>query len=151
MLTTGNKSEMSVGYATLYGDMAGGFAVIKDVPKMLVYELSAYRNTLSQVIPQQIFAKAPTAELKPNQTDQDSLPPYALLDAILHEYVKEDKSPKQIAAMGFDPAMVDEVIAMVDRNEYKRRQAAPGVKITLRAFGKDRRLPITNWYRDKLT
>ena len=150
VLTTGNKSEMSVGYATLYGDMAGGFAVIKDVPKMLVYELSAYRNTLSLVIPQRIFDKAPTAELRPNQTDQDSLPPYDVLDAILHEYVEEDKSPRQIVSMGYDPATVDDVIAMVDRNEYKRRQAAPGVKITLRAFGKDRRLPITNGYHDRL-
>jgi len=150
VLTTGNKSEMAVGYATLYGDMAGGFAVIKDVPKMLVYACCAYRNTVSHVIPQRIFDKAPTAELKPNQTDQDTLPPYELLDAILHEYVEEDKSPAQIAEMGYSPAVVNEVVAMVDRSEYKRRQAAPGVKITPLAFGRDRRLPITNRFRDRV-
>jgi NAD+ synthase (glutamine-hydrolysing) len=130
VLTTGNKSEMSVGYATLYGDMAGGFAVIKDVPKM------------------RVFDKAPTAELRPNQRDEDSLPPYSVLDAILHEYIEEDKSPAEIVAMGYDAATVRDVARMVDRSEYKRRQAAPGVKITPRAFGKDRRLPITNRYRD---
>jgi NAD+ synthase (glutamine-hydrolysing) len=151
VLTTGNKSEMAVGYATLYGDMAGGFAVIKDVPKMLVYACCAYRNTVSHVVPQRVFDKAPTAELKPNQTDQDSLPPYDVLDGILHEYVEEDKSPAQIAEMGYSPAVVNEVIAMVDRNEYKRRQAAPGVKITPLAFGRDRRLPITNQFRDRVS
>lgn len=150
VLTTGNKSEMSVGYATLYGDMAGGFAVIKDVPKMLVYELCAFRNTIEKVIPQRVFDKAPTAELRPNQKDEDSLPPYALLDAILKEYVEEDKSPAQITQMGYDAVTVNEVVAMVDRNEYKRRQAAPGVKITPRAFGKDRRLPITNRFKDRV-
>ena len=148
VLTTGNKSEMSVGYCTLYGDMAGGFAVIKDVPKMLVYALSRYRNAQGPAIPQRTLDKAPTAELRPNQKDEDSLPPYSLLDGILHEYVEEGKSLAQIAAQGYDPATVKEVIAMVDRSEYKRRQAAPGVKITHLAFGKDRRLPITNRYRD---
>lgn len=148
VLTTGNKSEMSVGYCTLYGDMAGGFAVIKDVPKMLVYALSRYRNTLGEAIPQRTLDKAPTAELRPNQKDEDSLPPYALLDGILREYVEEGKSAAQIAALGYDPATVQEVIAMVDRSEYKRRQAPPGVKITHLAFGKDRRQPITNRYRD---
>jgi NAD+ synthase (glutamine-hydrolysing) len=148
VLTTGNKSEMSVGYATLYGDMAGGFAVIKDVPKTLVYKLSAFRNSRGAVIPQRIFDKAPTAELRHNQKDEDSLPPYAILDAILHEYIEEDKSPADIVTMGYDAATVRDVVRMVDRNEYKRRQAAPGVKITPRAFGKDRRLPITNRYRD---
>jgi len=148
VLTTGNKSEMSVGYATLYGDMAGGFAVIKDVPKMLVYQLAAHRNHRGQVMPQRVFDKAPTAELRPNQRDEDSLPPYAVLDPILHEYVEEDRSPAEIVAMGFDAAVVRDVVRMVDQNEYKRRQAAPGVKITPRAFGKDRRLPITNRYRD---
>ncbi|NLS76969.1 MAG: NAD+ synthase [Chloroflexi bacterium] len=148
VLTTGNKSEMSVGYCTLYGDMAGGFAVIKDVPKMLVYALSRYRNTVGEAIPQRTLERAPTAELRPNQKDEDSLPPYALLDGILREYVEEGKSAAQIAALGYDPTTVQEVIAMVDRSEYKRRQAPPGVKITHLAFGKDRRQPITNRYRD---
>jgi NAD+ synthase (glutamine-hydrolysing) len=146
VLTTGNKSEMSVGYATLYGDMAGGFAVIKDVPKMLVYELAreANRRSFPPAIPQRILEKAPTAELRPDQTDQDTLPPYALLDDILHAYVEEDRSLDEIVALGFDPEIVVTVARMVDRAEYKRRQAAPGVRITPRAFGKDRRLPITN-------
>ncbi len=150
VLTTGNKSEMSVGYATLYGDMAGGFAAIKDVPKDLVYALSRYVNEREgrEVIPQRIFDKAPTAELRPNQTDQDTLPPYPVLDGILHAYVEEDRSLEQIVALGYDRATVAEVIRMVDRSEYKRRQAPPGIKITPRAFGKDRRLPITNWYRE---
>jgi NAD+ synthase (glutamine-hydrolysing) len=150
VLTTGNKSEMSVGYATLYGDMAGGFAVVKDVPKMLVYDLARYVNERGgrPVIPQRILDKAPTAELRPNQTDQDSLPPYALLDGILHAYVEEDRGQEEIVALGFEPAVVAEVIRMVDRAEYKRRQAPPGVRITPRAFGKDRRLPITNRYRE---
>jgi NAD+ synthase (glutamine-hydrolysing) len=150
VLTTGNKSEMSVGYATLYGDMAGGYAVIKDVPKDLVYKLSAYVNRREgrTVVPQRIFDKAPTAELRPNQTDQDSLPPYPVLDGILHAYVEEDCSLEEIVALGFDRDTIAEVLRMVDRAEYKRRQAPPGVKITPRAFGKDRRLPITNWYRE---
>jgi NAD+ synthase (glutamine-hydrolysing) len=151
VLTTGNKSEMSVGYATLYGDMAGGFAVIKDVPKMLVYELAAHVNSRAgrPLIPQRVLEKAPTAELRPNQKDEDSLPPYALLDSILQAYVQEDRGQEEIVALGFDPDIVAEVIRMVDRSEYKRRQAPPGVRITPRAFGKDRRLPITNRYRDR--
>ncbi len=148
VLTTGNKSEMAVGYATLYGDMAGGFAVIKDVPKTLVYELAVYRNqALAPVIPERVLAKAPSAELRPNQKDSDSLPEYAELDPILHAYVEEDRGFHEIVAMGFDEATVRRTIGMVDRNEYKRRQAPPGVRITARAFGKDRRLPITNKYQ----
>jgi NAD+ synthase (glutamine-hydrolysing) len=150
VLTTGNKSEMSVGYATLYGDMAGGYAVIKDVPKDLVYKLAAYVNEREgrAVVPQRIFDKAPTAELRPNQTDQDSLPPYPVLDGILHAYVEEDRSLDEIVALGFDRDTVIDVTRMVDRAEYKRRQAPPGVKITPRAFGRDRRPPITNKYRE---
>jgi NAD+ synthase (glutamine-hydrolysing) len=150
VLTTGNKSEMSVGYATLYGDMAGGYAVIKDVPKDLVYQLCAYVNQREgqKVVPQRVFDKAPTAELRPNQTDQDSLPPYPVLDGILQAYVEQDRSLDEIVALGHDRATVVEVIRMVDRAEYKRRQAAPGVRITPRAFGKDRRLPITNRYHE---
>lgn len=149
VLTTGNKSEMSVGYATLYGDMAGGFAVIKDVLKMLVYELARHRNARDRrpVIPQRVFDRAPTAELKPNQTDQDTLPPYESLDGILQAYVEEDRSTEEIIGMGYDRKTVERVIAMVDRSEYKRRQSPIGIKITPRAFGKDRRVPITNRYR----
>ncbi|MFZ3090548.1 MAG: NAD+ synthase [Nitrospirota bacterium] len=147
VLTTGNKSEMSVGYATLYGDMAGGFAVIKDVPKTMVYKLSEYRNNTVDVIPERIIKKEPTAELRPGQRDTDSLPPYAILDPILQAYVEEDKAFSDIVAMGFDKATVKRVIDMVDRSEYKRRQAPPGIKITPKAFGKDRRMPITNWYK----
>ena len=150
VLTTGNKSEFATGYATLYGDMAGGFAVIKDVPKTLVYHLARYRNehgSPRNVIPQSVIEKAPSAELKPDQTDQDTLPPYDLLDQILQSYVEEDRSYADIVDMGFDSETVLRVIAMVDRNEYKRRQAPPGVKITPRAFGRDRRLPIVNRYR----
>ncbi|HEX6132972.1 MAG TPA: NAD+ synthase [Longimicrobiales bacterium] len=143
LLTTGNKSELATGYATLYGDMAGGFAVLKDVPKTLVYELSRWRNERSDVIPASSIEKPPSAELRPDQTDQDSLPPYPVLDAILERYVEQDWSVPEIVAEGHDEALVRRVIAMVDRSEYKRRQAAPGVKITPRAFGKDRRLPIT--------
>ena len=147
VLTTGNKSEMSVGYATLYGDMAGGFAVIKDVPKTLVYQLARYRNEGGEVIPQRVLVKAPSAELRPDQRDTDSLPPYDVLDPVLKAYVEEDRSPTEIVTMGFDAELVRRVIHMVDRNEYKRRQGPPGVKITPRAFGKDRRLPITNRFR----
>jgi NAD+ synthase (glutamine-hydrolysing) len=149
VLTTGNKSEMSVGYATLYGDMAGGFAVIKDVPKLLVYELARWRNEREDlpVIPERVLTRPPTAELRPDQKDSDSLPPYEILDPILLAYVEEDRSLDEIVAMGFDRGLVGEVIRMVDLNEYKRRQAPPGVKITARAFGKDRRLPITNHFR----
>jgi NAD+ synthase (glutamine-hydrolysing) len=151
VLTTGNKSEMSVGYATLYGDMAGGYAVIKDVPKDLVYKLSAYVNQRAgrEIVPQRTFDKAPTAELRPNQTDQDSLPPYSVLDGILHAYVEQDCSLNEIVALGYARETAIDVIRMVDRAEYKRRQAAPGVRITPRAFGKDRRLPITNRYREE--
>ena len=149
VLTTGNKSEIGVGYSTLYGDTAGGFAVIKDVPKMLVYELSRYRNEVAgcDMIPQRVLDKAPSAELRPNQKDSDSLPEYPVLDPILHAYVEDSCGPAEIAACGSDPATVHRVIRMVDRNEYKRRQSPPGVKITPRAFGKDWRLPITNRYR----
>jgi len=147
VLTTGNKSEMSVGYATLYGDMAGGFAVIKDVPKTLVYDLARWRNRQEVIIPEGVLARAPTAELRPGQKDTDTLPPYEILDPILKLYVEEDTSPADIVAAGYPADVVQRVVAMVDRNEYKRRQAPPGVKITPKAFGKDRRLPITNWYR----
>jgi NAD+ synthase (glutamine-hydrolysing) len=147
VLTTGNKSEMSVGYATLYGDMAGGFAVIKDVPKTLVYDLCRYRNGISTVIPENVLVKEPTAELKPNQKDSDSLPVYGTLDPILKAYVEEDRSMEAIIASGLDSAVVEAVVRMVDRSEYKRRQAPPGIKITPKAFGKDRRMPITNKYR----
>ncbi len=147
VLTTGNKSEMSTGYATLYGDMAGGLAVIKDVPKTLVYKLSRYRNSICQVIPERVFTKAPTAELKPNQKDQDTLPPYETLDAILKAYVEEDKDLAKIISLGFDQEIVNKTIGMVDKNEYKRRQSPPGIKITPKAFGRDRRMPITNKYR----
>jgi NAD+ synthase (glutamine-hydrolysing) len=151
VLTTGNKSEMGVGYCTLYGDMAGGFGVIKDVPKTLVYELAAYRNLSgpTPVIPCRVMEKAPSAELRPNQKDTDSLPPYNTLDPVLQAYVEEDQSMEAIVSRGFDPQMVAEVIRKVDLNEYKRRQASPGIKITPRAFGRDRRLPITNRYRMK--
>jgi NAD+ synthase (glutamine-hydrolysing) len=151
VLTTGNKSEVGVGYCTLYGDMAGGFAVIKDVPKTLVYELSRYRNSIGPqaVIPSRVLEKPPSAELRPDQKDTDSLPPYEMLDPILQAYVEEDQNRETLVARGFDRKMVEEVIRMVDLNEYKRRQASPGVKITPRAFGRDRRLPITNQYRRK--
>ena len=149
VLTTGNKSEMAMGYATLYGDMAGGFAVIKDVPKTLVYDLCRYRNGLQtgDVVPQSVLDKPPTAELRPNQKDEDSLPPYPILDPILQAYVEEDRSYEEMIGMGFEEARVKQVISAVDRAEYKRRQAPPGVKITPRAFGRDRRLPIVNRYK----
>jgi NAD+ synthase (glutamine-hydrolysing) len=150
VLTTGNKSEMSVGYCTLYGDMAGGYAVLKDVPKTLVYELVKFINKKEgkAIIPKNVFVKPPSAELRPNQKDEDSLPPYPVLDPILQAYVEEDKGVEDIAKMGFKESMIKEVIQMVDRNEYKRRQSPPGVKITHRALGKDRRLPVTNKYRN---
>ncbi len=150
VLTTGNKSETAVGYATLYGDMAGGFAVLKDVPKTLVYRLAAYRNARAEgmpPIPESTIQRAPSAELAAGQTDQDTLPPYDLLDEIIEAYVVRDESLEEIVARGLDRATVQRVIAMIDGNEYKRRQAAPGVRITPKAFGKDRRLPITNRYR----
>ncbi len=150
VLTTGNKSEMSVGYCTLYGDMAGGYAVLKDVPKTLVYELAKFRNKKEgkEIIPRRVFTKPPSAELRPDQKDEDSLPPYPVLDPILQAYVEEDKGVEEIAKMGFKEDLVKNVINMVDRNEYKRRQSPPGVKITHRALGKDRRLPVTNKYRN---
>lgn len=147
VLTTGNKSETAVGYSTLYGDMAGGFAPIKDVLKTMVYRLGAWRNRQSPVIPQRVFDRPPSAELRPDQTDQDSLPPYEVLDAILHGYVEEDRSVEELIATGFDRATVERVARLVILNEYKRRQAAPGVRITPRAFGRDRRYPITSGFR----
>ena len=146
VLTTGNKSEMSVGYATLYGDMAGGFAVIKDVPKQLVYELVRRRNQRAgrELVPASVLERAPSAELRPDQRDEDSLPPYELLDRILESYVERDEGREEMIAAGMPAETVDEVIRLVDRAEYKRRQAAPGIRITPKAFGKDRRLPITN-------
>jgi NAD+ synthase (glutamine-hydrolysing) len=149
VLSTGNKSEVSTGYATLYGDMAGGFAVLKDVPKTLVYDLSRWRNRNSEVIPQEVIDRPPTAELRANQLDSDSLPPYEVLDPILQAYVEGDRSPEEIVANGFPADVVQRVVEMVDRAEYKRRQAPPGVKITRRAFGRDRRPPITNRYRPR--
>jgi len=151
VLTTGNKSEYSVGYTTLYGDMAGGFAVIKDVPKTLVYEVTRKVNELAgrEVVPASVFERAPSAELRPNQTDQDTLPPYAALDAILEGYVEEDRGVKDLVAHGHAEDTVRRVLAMVNRNEYKRRQAPIGVKITPRAFGRDWRLPIVNRFRER--
>ena len=146
VLSTGNKSEVAVGYCTLYGDMAGGFDVLKDVPKTLVYRLSEYRNSLSPVIPRRVIERPPSAELAPDQKDSDSLPPYEVLDAILQMYVEEDRCAEEIVAAGYDSATVDRVIRLVNMNEYKRRQAAPGVRITRRAFGRDRRYPITSGY-----
>jgi NAD+ synthase (glutamine-hydrolysing) len=152
VLATGNKSEYAVGYATLYGDMAGGFAPIKDVPKTLVYELARWRNAVGAAdpppIPPRVLDKAPSAELRPDQKDTDTLPPYEVLDPIVEAYVQDDRAPEDIIAeRGLDPRLVDRVVEMIDRAEYKRRQAAPGIKITPKAFGRDRRLPITNRYR----
>jgi NAD+ synthase (glutamine-hydrolysing) len=150
VLATGNKSEMAVGYSTLYGDMAGGFAPIKDVLKTRVYELARWRNAQGPgdgPIPAAILDKAPSAELRPDQKDTDSLPPYDVLDPILEAYVEDERSPEDLEAAGYDRQVVERVVRMVDRSEYKRRQAPPGVKITPKAFGRDRRLPITNGYR----
>jgi NAD+ synthase (glutamine-hydrolysing) len=153
VLATGNKSEYAVGYSTLYGDMAGGFAPIKDVPKLLVYELARRRNERAILdgreppIPERVLTKAPSAELRPGQRDEDSLPPYPVLDPILELYVERDLGIDEIVAAGHDRGVVERVVRMVDRAEYKRRQAAPGVKITPKAFGRDRRMPITNAYR----
>ncbi|HEX5392882.1 MAG TPA: NAD+ synthase [Rhodocyclaceae bacterium] len=149
VLTTGNKSEMAVGYATLYGDMAGGFAVIKDVFKTFVYRLCEYRNSVSPVIPENIITRPPSAELKPDQTDQDSLPPYEVLDAIILGYMEQDLSPRQIIAQGYDEATVRRVVGMLKRNEYKRRQSPVGIRISRRGFGKDWRYPITSRYPDE--
>ena len=147
LLTTGNKSEMAVGYATLYGDMAGGFSVLKDVPKTMVYRLARYRNSLGEVIPERVITRAPSAELRHNQTDQDALPPYEVLDAIMECYVEHDMCPVEIMAQGFDEKDVRQVVKLIDRNEFKRRQAPVGVRVTPRGFGKDRRYPITSKYR----
>jgi NAD+ synthase (glutamine-hydrolysing) len=144
VLTTGNKSEMATGYATLYGDMAGGFAVLKDVEKTLVYRLARWRNRSAVLIPENILEKPPSAELAPGQVDADSLPPYDVLDPIIEGYVEGDRSVTELEAEGFDPAVVRRVARLVDRSEYKRRQAPPGVRVSPKAFGKDRRLPITN-------
>jgi NAD+ synthase (glutamine-hydrolysing) len=147
VLATGNKSEMAAGYATLYGDMVGGYAVLKDVLKTTVYRLAEWRNQQSEVIPLSTIKKPPSAELRPDQKDSDSLPIYEVLDPILALYIEEDQSVEDIIAAGHDPDVVRKVVRLVDRNEYKRRQSAPGVKITTKAFGRDRRLPITNGYR----
>ncbi len=147
VLNTGNKSETSTGYCTLYGDMAGGFSVLKDIPKTLAYKLVNWRNKKKSVIPQSIIDRVPTAELKPDQKDQDTLPSYEVLDPIMNAYVEENKNVRQIVAKGFDKATVSKVVSLIDRSEYKRRQSAPGTRITHRAFGKDWRLPITNHYK----
>jgi len=147
VLTTANKSETSVGYSTLYGDLAGGLAPIKDVPKTLVYDLCRHRNGMSPVIPEDIIVRPPSAELRPDQKDSDSLPDYDVLDRILKLYVEEDQGPAQIVEAGEDPGTVAEIVAMVDRAEYKRRQSPPGLRITTKGFGRDRRMPITNQYR----
>jgi NAD+ synthetase len=149
VLTTGNKSEMAVGYATLYGDMAGGFAVIKDVFKTFVYRLAHYRNTLCEVIPENIITRPPSAELKPDQTDQDTLPPYEVLDAIIKAYMERDESPREIVAKGYAEADVRRVVGMLKRNEYKRRQSPVGIRVSRRGFGKDWRYPITSRYSDE--
>jgi NAD+ synthase (glutamine-hydrolysing) len=148
VLTTGNKSEMAVGYATLYGDMAGGFGVLKDISKTLVYRLCEYRNSLGRVIPERIITRAPSAELRDDQTDQDSLPPYDQLDAILEAYVERDESPAQIIAAGLPPEAVQKVVKLIKISEYKRRQSAVGIRITPRGFGKDWRYPITSSWRE---
>jgi NAD+ synthetase len=149
VVTTGNKSEMATGYCTLYGDMAGGFAVIKDIVKTLVYRISNWRNTQGRVIPQRVIDRAPSAELRHDQTDQDTLPPYEVLDAVVERYMERDMSPEQIAGMGYDLAAVRQVVRLIQLNEYKRRQAPPGVRITPRGFGKDWRYPITSGFRPK--
>jgi NAD+ synthetase len=148
VLTTGNKSEMAVGYATLYGDMAGGFAVIKDILKTLVYRLCRYRNGIKHVIPERVLTRAPSAELRPDQTDQDTLPPYDVLDAIISAYMENDMSPSEMIAQGFGAGDVKRVVEMIHRSEYKRRQAPIGIRITHRGFGKDWRYPITSRYRE---
>ena len=147
VLTTGNKSEMAVGYCTLYGDMAGGFAVIKDIAKTLVYRLCAYRNSIAPIIPERILTRAPSAELRPDQTDQDSLPSYEVLDGIVERYMEQNQSIAQIIAAGFEPESVEKVTRLIKLNEYKRRQAPPGVRVTTRAFGRDWRYPITSQFR----
>jgi NAD+ synthase (glutamine-hydrolysing) len=148
VLTTGNKSEMAVGYCTLYGDMAGGFAVIKDIAKTLVYRLSRWRNREHEVIPERIITRAPSAELRPNQVDQDSLPPYEVLDAIMQMYMEENRSSDEIIAAGYPREAVDKVVRLIRISEYKRRQAPVGIRVTARAFGRDWRMPITSRFRD---
>ena len=148
VLTTGNKSEMAVGYSTIYGDMAGGYAVIKDIAKTLVWRLCRHRNALSEVIPENIIVRPPSAELRDNQTDQDSLPPYEVLDAIMEAYMELDRSPTEIVKAGFRPADVKRVVDLIKKSEYKRRQSPPGVRVTMRGFGRDWRYPITSGYRD---
>jgi NAD+ synthetase len=148
VLTTGNKSELAVGYCTLYGDMCGGLAVISDVPKTVVYRLARWVNRDREIIPEASITKPPSAELRPNQTDQDSLPPYDVLDAILDLYVVELKSAEEIVRAGFDEAVVKRVVRLIDVNEYKRRQSAPGLKVTTKAFGVGRRVPIAQRYRE---
>ena len=148
LLTTGNKSELAVGYCTLYGDMCGGLAVISDVPKTMVYRLARWINRDKEIIPAASITKPPSAELRPNQTDQDSLPPYDVLDAILEAYVVQGRSAAEIIAGGFDEATVKRVVRLIDLNEYKRRQAAPGLKVTSKAFGVGRRIPIAQRYRE---
>ena len=149
VLSTGNKSELSVGYCTLYGDMVGGFAVLKDVYKTIVFELAKYRNSIAEspVIPERVITRPPSAELRPDQTDQDSLPAYDVLDAILYSYIEEDMSQDDIIAKGFDPEVVAKVIRLVDFNEYKRRQGAIGPRISSRAFSRERRYPIVNGWK----
>jgi NAD+ synthetase len=148
VLSTGNKSEMSVGYCTLYGDMCGGLAVISDVPKVMVYQLAQYANRKEPVIPDAVFTKPPSAELKPNQTDQDSLPPYDMLDGVLRLYIEENQPPFKIEKAGFDKKMVKDILRMINVNEYKRRQMAPGLKVTTKAFGIGRRVPIAQKFQE---
>jgi NAD+ synthetase len=148
LLTTGNKSETAVGYCTLYGDMCGGLSVINDVPKLLVYRVSNWINREREIIPSASITKPPSAELRPNQTDQDSLPPYEILDAILDAYVVQNRSVEEIIKSGFDAATVRRVVRLIDLSEYKRRQAAPGLKVTSRAFGIGRRMPVAQSYRE---
>lgn len=148
VLSTGNKSEIAVGYCTLYGDMCGGLAVISDIPKVLVYQLARYINRNLEIIPEATITKAPSAELRPHQTDQDSLPPYEILDAILRLFVEENKSPAQIIQAGFDPLTVNDIVKKINQNEYKRRQMAPGLKVTGKAFGMGRRIPIAQKFKE---
>jgi len=150
VVSTGNKSEMATGYATLYGDMAGGYALIKDVVKTQVYRLARWRNSRGRVIPQRVLDRAPSAELRPDQTDQDSLPPYELLDAVVERYMERDMDPEAIMALGYDAEAVRRVVHLIRVNEYKRRQAPPGVRITPRGFGKDWRYPITSGFRPRV-
>ena len=147
VLSTGNKSELAMGYCTLYGDMVGGLSVINDVPKTLVYEIAKLINSEREIIPENVFIKPPSAELRPNQTDQDSLPPYEILDPILKMYIEEEKSAEEIIEVGFDADIVKKVIVTVDKNEYKRKQASIGLKVTSRAFGSGRRMPIAQGFK----